>query len=360
MTEPTRTLDLDIDPDMELEESIPTTGSNDDPEFRYGWRYVCRISNGEEEWERVPLTEDDVLHPQPEDYVIQSNPHYLICHYLYTVLRSRLKHLPGGLILHDVLVDWGIPRLKAHAPDLAVFAEVWDPPQGGIFDLKASGGRVLLVIEVTSPSTRHLDVASKHPQAKTRFRHYARAGIPLYIVVDAARRASGQAPPIFGYTLTEDGYKPLPLDEEGRLWVEPVHLWLGMSGSEVAWFDANGEEIWEYEQEQETRLEMEARLREEQAAHQTAEARAREEQAARQAEQEAHQAAEARLREEQAARQAAEARAREEQAARQAAEARAREEQEARQAAEVWARELEQQVRRLQRDRPDKPDDHHH
>jgi len=348
MTEPTRTLDFDMDLDMEMEmeESISTTGSHDDPEYRYGWRYVCRISNGEEEWERVPLTEDDVLHPQPEDYVIQSNSHYLICHYLYTVLRSRLKHLPGGLVLHDVLVDWGVPRLKAHAPDLAVFAEVWEPPQGGIFDLKASGGRVLLVIEVTSPSTRHLDVASKHPQAKTRFRHYARAGIPLYIVVDAARRASGQASPIFGYTLTEDGYKPLPLDEDGRLWVEPVQLWLGMSGSEVAWFDGNGEEIWEYEQEQETRLEMEARLREEQEAHQAAEARAREEQ-------EARRAAEARAREEQEARRAAEARAREEQEARRA-------EQEARRAAEARARELEQQVRRLQRDRPDKSDDYDH
>ncbi|NJN66793.1 MAG: Uma2 family endonuclease, partial [Chloroflexaceae bacterium] len=287
---------------LTLEESLPTTGSNGEPDgrFRYGWRYVCRLSNGVEEWERVPLTEDDVLHPQLEDYVSQSHIHHCICHYLYTVLRSRLKRIPGGLVLHDVLIDWGVPGLKGHAPDLAVFAEVWEPPQEGSFDLKQSGGRVLLVMEVTSPSTRHLDVASKRPGARTKFRHYAQAKIPLYIVVDAARRVGGQAPPIFGYALTEDGYQPLPLNEAGRLWVEPVGLWLGPSGSEVVWFDEDGTEIWEYEQEQETRLEAEARLREEQAARLAAEARAWEEQKAHLAEQVARLMAEARAQEEQA------------------------------------------------------------
>ncbi|NJN68767.1 MAG: Uma2 family endonuclease, partial [Chloroflexaceae bacterium] len=75
-----------------LEESLSTVGSNGEPEledgddpFRYGWRYVCRRSNGREEWERVPLTEEDVLHPQMEDHIVQSDTHYRICHYLYTV-----------------------------------------------------------------------------------------------------------------------------------------------------------------------------------------------------------------------------------------------------------------------------------
>jgi colicin import membrane protein len=261
-------------PTLEIEESIPTIritiNGETEPPFHYGWRYVCRVTNGREEWEQVPLTEEDVLHPQMDDYIVQSHMHQCICHYLYTVLRSRMKHIPGGLVLHDVGVEWGVPGIRHHAPDLAVFAGVWEPPWRGKFDLKASGGRVLLAIEVTSPSTRHLDVASPLPEARTRFRHYAQVGIPLYILVDEARRASTAVPPpIFGYELTEDGYQPLLLDEQGRLWVPPVGMWLGPSGGDVVWFDADGRRIWDYDEEQEAR-------RSEQQARLAAEARAQE------------------------------------------------------------------------------------
>jgi colicin import membrane protein len=280
---------------LTLEESFPTEGAHEDADwhfrFRYGWRYVCHPSNGGEAWERVPLTEDDVLHPQLEDHVSQSDQHYRICHYLYAVLRSYVEQIPGGLVLHDVLIEWGVPGLKGHAPDLAVFAGVRERPRSGTFDVPQSGGYPLLVIEVTSPSTRHLDVAAKNPTiTKTKFCHYAWAKIPLYIVVDEARRSGGQAPRIFGYQLTEDGYQMLPLDERGWLWVAPVGLWLGPSGTKVGWFDENGAEIWEYEQEQASR---------------------RAEQLARQAEQEARRVAEERARAEQEARRAAEERAQE-------------------------------------------------
>ncbi|NJN67502.1 MAG: hypothetical protein HC884_12710 [Chloroflexaceae bacterium] len=78
-------------PIPELAESVPTVGGNGELEdwndrFRYGWRYVCRVSNGRDEWEWVPLTEEDVLHPQMGDYVLKSHIHQSICHYLLTVL----------------------------------------------------------------------------------------------------------------------------------------------------------------------------------------------------------------------------------------------------------------------------------
>jgi hypothetical protein len=76
-------------PELELEESIPTVGDQSDPEFLYGWRYVRHVSHGHEAWERVPLTEDDVLHPQLGDCVLQNHIHQSICHYLLTVLWSR-------------------------------------------------------------------------------------------------------------------------------------------------------------------------------------------------------------------------------------------------------------------------------
>ncbi|NJN68761.1 MAG: hypothetical protein HC884_19695 [Chloroflexaceae bacterium] len=190
-------------------------------------------------------------------------------------------------------------------------------------------------MEVTSPSTRHLDVASRRPDyTKTRFLHYAWAKIPLYIIVDEARRGSRQAPRILGYELTEEGYQPLPLDGRGWLWVEPVGLWLGPVGERVAWFDEDGQEIWEYEQEQEARQAAEERAQAEQEARQAAEE-------ARWIEREARRMAEAQARAEQEARQVAEERAQAEQEARRA-------EQEARQAAEERVRELERLLQQRQ------------
>ncbi|NJN67503.1 MAG: hypothetical protein HC884_12715 [Chloroflexaceae bacterium] len=174
-----------------------------------------------------------------------------------------MQHVPGGLVLNNVGVEWGVPGLKHHAPDLAVFAGVRERPQEGTFDLKASGGHALLVIEVTSPNTRHLDVASEQPDyTRTKFRHYAWAGVPLYIVVDVARWGKGKAPPFVGYELTGDGYELLPLNERGWLWVPPVHLWIGTRGTEVVCFDEHGREVRDYAEEQAARLAAEERARE--------------------------------------------------------------------------------------------------
>jgi len=65
--------------DEEPQELVPT------PEdmFPYGWRYVTRQRNGEEELLQVPLTLDDVLHPEEEDYVIQLDEHVVLCMYVY-------------------------------------------------------------------------------------------------------------------------------------------------------------------------------------------------------------------------------------------------------------------------------------
>ncbi len=54
----------------------PALPPRNDP-FRYGWRYVLRgtAPNGQELWDQVPLTLDDVLHPEVGDFIVNSTAH---------------------------------------------------------------------------------------------------------------------------------------------------------------------------------------------------------------------------------------------------------------------------------------------
>ena len=59
--------------------TLDGAGDPTDP-YRYGWRYVERWGeDGTLVVEQVPLTLEDVLHPQEGDYVIQSDAHARRC-----------------------------------------------------------------------------------------------------------------------------------------------------------------------------------------------------------------------------------------------------------------------------------------
>jgi len=80
----------------------------------------------------------------------------LECAYLANVLTTRFAGDSSVAVLSYCLIDWGVAGQRNHEPDLAVFREVRIPPdpQAGTFDLRASGGRVVLTVEVVSPDTR--------------------------------------------------------------------------------------------------------------------------------------------------------------------------------------------------------------
>jgi hypothetical protein len=68
----------------------PTRPASSEQEFPYGWRYVKRPRpDGGEELEPVPLTLEDVLHPQEGDVIPGSIVHDTDCTYLASVFRSR-------------------------------------------------------------------------------------------------------------------------------------------------------------------------------------------------------------------------------------------------------------------------------
>jgi Uma2 family endonuclease len=208
--------------------------------FRYGWRRVKRFNqHGRVVWRREPLTLEDVLHPRPGDHVVHNEPHERWCIYLYNVLAAQVAHDPAAVVLHDVLIEWDIPRLRGHGPDLAVIQGVRERRGWSVFDVTMEGVRPSLLIEVTSPSTAKIDRLIKP-------RHYARARVPLYIIVDLVPTRHHPTPSLIGYTLTPGGYRRLAPDARGRLWLEPVRLWLGIAGEEVICHDEHDRRLTDY------------------------------------------------------------------------------------------------------------------
>lgn len=252
--------------------------------FRYGWRYVRReLPTGGLTFEAQPLTLDDVHYPQEGDFIVHSSEHERIRTYLYDALRACLHDMPNVVVLTDVRVAWDVPELRPLGPDVIVFDGVREQRNWATFDVAAEGARALLVIEITSPETRHIDLVDKADE-------YAAAGVAEYVVVDLAGRERAGRILVRGHRLEGRAFVTSPQDEAGRVLLRLGSLRIGAVGEDVLIFDAAGQPVRDY-------VEIDARLREEAAARQTAEARLREEAAARQTAEARLHEAEARIRE---------------------------------------------------------------
>ncbi len=144
-------------------------------------------------------------------YSPASAEHQRVVGFLYALLRAYL--LPKGF---DVLLAPAAVRLAedvVREPDLSVFGPEDAPRVTG----SPVAVRPLLVVEVTSPSTRRIDLEDKAEE-------YARAGVPEYWVVDLV------AGEFVGHVLEGRAYRRTAL-REGR-WHSRVlpGFWL-----EVGW-----------------------------------------------------------------------------------------------------------------------------
>ena len=100
--------------------AVTTAASPGDP-FRYGWRYVRHERpDGSYEIEEVPLTLEDLLHPEEGDHVTHSEAHQRRCIYLYNMLQERIAADAQAVVLQDVRITWDVPELRPHGPDLMV------------------------------------------------------------------------------------------------------------------------------------------------------------------------------------------------------------------------------------------------
>jgi colicin import membrane protein len=218
-------------------DAIERPGPPDDPYF-YGWRVVLHWDDdGSHHWEKVPLTAWDVLHPEEDDFVVQTPAHDYDCHYLRDALEDALRGRPGVEVFTDLRVDWQVPGLGAHGPDVIAFEGLkapWDRDRGTL-PVKDAGARPLLVVEVTSPNTRDLDLNDKVTD-------YHRAGVPVYVVVNRQEVKGRPFVTVFGYRHTPDGYVRLP-EQRGGVWVESAGVLIRPLGDRVTCIDRTGNRI---------------------------------------------------------------------------------------------------------------------
>jgi Uma2 family endonuclease len=310
--------------------------------FRYGWRYVrVRQADGTEAIEQVPLTPEDILFPEEDDFIVHTDFHAIDMTYLRVVFNARLAWNPRAVTVSDCRVDWNIPGVRPLGPDVAMFLGIERRKNWATLDVAAEGARPLLVVEITSPSTRKNDLGIKVD-------FYHRARVPLYVIADANEHDDdSRRLELIAYEYAADGFQRVEPDERGWIWLAPVGVWLGVvrdphgDFDRLACFDAEtGAEVGDY-------TAVSRALEEATAAQAQAEARAEAE--ARRAETEAQRAeAEARRAETETQRAEVEARRAETETQRAEVEARRAEvEAEARARAEARVRELEEAIRRL-------------
>lgn len=231
--------------------------------YRYGWRSVRREQpDGGATIEQVPLTLEDVLHPEEGDQVTESEPHERRRRYLTDVLTARLADTPGAVVLSDIRIAWDIPGIRPHGPDIAVILGVRERQPWSTFDVAAEGVRPALIIELTSPATAGLDRSDKLEQ-------YELVAVPQYVIVDAVRGEQLVAPRLLGYRLGPAGYQGQAPDDRGRLWLEAARLWLGVADGELVCYDEANRPLGDYTAlatalaaEQAARAGLETRLRE--------------------------------------------------------------------------------------------------
>jgi Uma2 family endonuclease len=298
--------------------ALHASAFDDDP-FRYGWKEErVRLSDGTTKLQRIPLTPEDVLHPEEHYTIMNTSRHGEECRYLWDVIATRLASNPSALVLSDTGIYWDDPFLEHHCPDVAVIFGVREQRDNWTsFDVGEQEARPVLMIEIVSPHVRENDTEKK-------VKEYHRAKVPWYVIVD---RIQNEGPPtLIGLRYAEGGYVEFAPDPEGRILLEPVGLKLGVKENRVALFDAvTGKEQGNYQAiadalgaEQTARVQAEERAAAEQAARTQAEQRAA-------AEEKMRVRAEQQAAEEHFARGQAELRAEEEQAARAQAEQRVRE-----------------------------------
>jgi len=203
----------------------------------YGWRSVRkRTADKRYEYIQVPLTYDDLLNPREGDQVIHSFKHQRRLHYLRNALDGQLRHDPTALVLDDVLIDWGIPGLRKHGPDISVFFGVRRRRNWSTFRAANEGVRAALLVEIVSPDTARHD---RH----TKVEEYHRAGALLYVLVDYVRKEGEDQLKLVGYRWAPAGYLPLEPDANGRLVLDSVRLQLGIVDNELVCYDEHGQVI---------------------------------------------------------------------------------------------------------------------
>jgi hypothetical protein len=206
--------------------------------WRYGERHVRRVDpDGRAFYETVPLKQEDLLFPQEGDRPVLTDDHSRDWRYLFGVLDGETARHSGRRVLGDHRIDFEVRGIEPLGPDLIVLDGVgeWDGTRG-TFPVRTMGAKALLTIEITSPDTRVYDLGVK-------VELYHTCKVQGYAVVDRQAGADRNEVRVVGFRRTRTRFVPLPQDEQGRVWLEPVGLWLGVEGDRAVCYDESGKRI---------------------------------------------------------------------------------------------------------------------
>jgi colicin import membrane protein len=184
------------------------------------------------------LTEWDVLHPQEDDFIVTNDAHVINIHYLRDALEETFRDRSDVKVFCDHRVDWQVPGITPHGPDVSVFeglSEPWDPLRG-TFMMKDMHARPLLAIEVTSPSTRKTDFDPKPKE-------YHQCGVPYYLIFDQRETAQGEFTELIAFRTTPEGYVRTQVDPEKGVWIPSVRVWFKVEGIWAVCATPSGEKI---------------------------------------------------------------------------------------------------------------------
>ncbi len=241
--------------------------------FAYGWRYVKKAGkNGGEQTVQVPLTLEDVLHPQEEDFRLLSQAHWQDAFYLYGVLEVAVAKTKDAQVLGDCRIAWDRLGKYAHGPDIAVIFNVRGSQRWrSTFNVVKERTKPALIVEITSPATRSTDLVNK-------VREYAKQEVPHYVIADAQERDDSRSLTLLDYHLSPDigGYFSLPANEDGRVWLPEVNLWLGVEEGRLVCYDKKGKRKESMVEMDQARVEAERTAAKEREARMTLQARIKE------------------------------------------------------------------------------------
>lgn len=207
--------------------------------FRFGYRLERRTDeSGKEVTVQVPMQYEALLHPEEIDFPWQDWYHSEDCISLMTALEVTLSDEDDAVGLCRRRVDWGVPGIRPHKPDVALFRGVTGPwnRMTETFEALRWGAQPAFVLEVTSPQTRSIDFEDKVVE-------YHRVGIPFYFIADADPDLPKRRVSVLGYRFTPEKYVRIEPDADDRVWMEPVKLWLAAEGDKVRCFDEQNKPI---------------------------------------------------------------------------------------------------------------------
>ena len=214
----------------------PEPGSREDP-YRYGWRFVSgKGANGKEPIEQVPLTAENLLHPEEGDFTVERSLHERNRRYLANQFTTRIAADATALVLSDCRISWDISSLRPHGADIAVIFGVRRRREDyKTYHVGEDGPRPSLITEIVSP-----DPEARANDVEHKVREYHQARVPCYVIVD---RPSEQGPStLIGYRYTPKRFVKMKPDKKGRLWLEPLKLWIGLKTNQVTLYDGTSNE----------------------------------------------------------------------------------------------------------------------